>query len=568
MSGRNFMRHMSKADLCPRPIKIFAAKASPVNFKYDATGNCVGLTMRYLNHHWNYALRPLLVLLICFLMGCHSTDQNDHARVLRIAFPSCPTSLHPQESSDFVSAQLLALLYEGLTRGRADGSSEPALAQSVEISPDGLHYQFFLRPSTWSDGSPVTAHDFASSWKRALNPEAPATCSYLLYPIQYAEEAVHGLVPVNDVAIRALDDLTLEVDLCHPTPHFLEIVSLASFFPTKGSLYNGPFVIDSVEPHHELRLTKNPHFWNRDVIALDQIRIAIVPDSMTALRLFEQGELDWIGGALSPLPLDTLPTLRETAHDALHFLPSSASTFCTFNTGRFPFQNLHLRNAFAYALNLEEIVTHIGQGIVPTRCVPPILFTTPPATLFTAHQPEQAQHHLHIALQELGITKEGLGTITLQHRSGMLEKQVATLLAEQWKHILGIEVALEQVDTQTQRDSLYRRDYQLSLAVWIAQYHDPINILERFAKPRNPKNYPGWEHPRFAALLKQADLLSEHSQERQACLDAAETLLLEEMPLVPIYHWNYPYLSSPRVAHLTASPCGAVLFERARIVEP
>ncbi len=484
---------------------------------------------------------------------------------LRIAFSSFPPTLDPLQSNEFVSAQLLCMIYEGLTRSLPDGSASLALAKSVEISPDQKIYRFQLRPAQWSDGSYITAHDFIASWQKVLNPLAPSPCAYLLYPIQNAEAAVRGELPISDVGICAIDETTLELQLHHPAPRFLERLSLSTFFPTRGNLYNGPFVIDKIQQNQEIQLVKNPYFWNAAKICLEHIHIAIVPDSMTMLHLFEQGMLDWIGGPLAPIPLDALPDLRTHQSKSLSFLPASATTFCTFNTETFPFSNENLRKAFAYAINLNQIVDHIGQGISPEHFIPPILYKEPPPPRFHPYQPERAHMHLQKALQELQISRQEIGSLTLQHRSGPLERQIAVALAHQWKTVLDIDIALEQVDVQTQRDRLQRRDYQLSLALWIAQYHDPMNILERFQDRHHAKNYPSWENPRFTELLQAANSSSIGEMERLALMEEAEKILIEEMPLVPIYHWSYPCLRHPRITHLDTLPCGAVLFESTQI---
>lgn len=465
------------------------------------------------------------------------------------------------------------MVYEGLTRVCQDGTSELALAESVDISPDGRVYVFHLREALWSDGTKISAYDFEAAWKASLDPSSPSFSCYLLYPILNAEAVVQGKLPMSELGILAEDEKVLRVELTHPTPHFLNTTYLSPFLPTpsfnkeKKALFNGPFVIASMTQRGEIRLEKNPLFWNAENIHLDAISIAIVADETTALRMFESGDLDWIGGALSPIPADAIDSLREEQKEILRFLPASATTFCSFNTQAFPFHNENLRKAFAYAIDPSLIVQQIGQGTIPNRVVPPVLFKTEPTPLFRPYQPELSRLYLAEALRELNISADELKSITLYYGSGQTEKRVAMALIHQWKTNLGIEISTTQMEYKMHKDRLHRRDYQVSLASWIAQYHDPMNILERFKDPSNLKNYPAWDNHQFALLLEAANLTAIFEEKRLALLETAEKLLLEEMPFVPIYHWSHPCLCSPRIQNLSICPCGATLFERAWVKE-
>lgn len=494
-------------------------------------------------------------LLICLLIlvGCGSQGEKNE---LKISFNTHPATMDPRKAADFVSSTLVCMIYEGLTRCSPEGGVEPALAERTDISLDGKVYTFHLRKAYWSDGKPITAKDFELSWKQILDP--PGACAFLFYPIKNAELCTKGKSSVEKVGIRALDDKTLCVELERPTPYFYSLSAFPSFLPVPShapdqtTIYSGPFQIERIVQNSEIALKKNPVYWNEKNISLDAIHISIVADEMTALQMFERGDLDWLGGSLSPLPLDAVEKLQ----DQIQFIPSAASTLCTFNTRTFPFHNSNLRKAFSYSIDRKEIVQQISQvGQIPATSILPPSFSSQTLPLF---DPYAARLYLEKGLSELHITKKELESICLYSKSNQLDKRLAQILQKQWKDILGITIQLEQLDFKSHAQKLQAKDYQIALASWIAQFEDPVSILDRFKDSANLKNYSGWENSEYVRILNEAST----SRARKELLEKAENLLADHMPLTPIYHWSLPTICGPRIQKTATSPCGGILFER------
>lgn len=513
--------------------------------------------------------RQLLLLAFLFCFGCSLTPDKKKG-VLKIAFSSYPTTVDPRKSGDFISSTLACLVYEGLTRSLPGNENiELALAHNVEISSDKRVYTFFLREAYWSDGHPVTAFDFEKSWKKILDPHFPSLSAFLLFSIENAEEYAKGQAPLDSVGILAIDEKTLQVTLKHPTPYFLGLTAFPLFLPIpshlengpdweqkleKGLVVNGPFSVAEVVFEAKIALKKNSSFWNKDNILLEGIEIAIVSSEATALTMFENRELDWLGTPLSPLPLDALSTLTKKAD--LTFHPMAASTFIAFNTKEGPFVNKDLRKAFSYSIDRETLVQEIvGVGHVPaTTALPPSLSTS--SSKLYSFDPTLARKHLENA--PLSLRK---APITLYFKQGQIEKRLSQALQKQWKEILGIEVRLQEFDPKTHIAKLHANDFHISLANWIAQFHDPINLLERCKHPQNPKNFGRWENRRFQELLDLASL-EINGEKRGQSFEEAEKVLADECPLAPIYHWSSSSISSPRLKYLSFTQSGGVLFER------
>ena len=514
-----------------------------------------------------------LIVLFFLLVSCAKTPSPTPG-CLRISFKSYPATVDPRRSGDFTSSTLICLIFEGLTRCQAGGEIEPALAEKVDISPDQLTYRFHLRSSYWTDGKPVTASDFERSWKKILDPSFPSVCAYLFYSIQNAEKAYKGLASPDEIGIHALDEKTLEVTLERPTPYFLSLTAFPAYLPIPqhqpeqfdlfdqnhlvSFVSNGPFKVQQIRPDAQINLKKNDLYWNKNAIKLDEIQISIVSNPATAWKMFEHKELDWIGGSVSPLPYDSLQMIRN--HYPLRTDPMAATTFCTFHTRHIYLSNKNIRKAFAFAINRDEIVGRITQmgETVGTRCIPPSLVGNRNKILFQSFDPELAQLHLNKGLQELGIERSQLNGLTLLFRS--TDRQIAQAIQQEWKEVLGIDINLKECETNSFRDLMQRRDYEIALNFWIAQYSDPINILERFLDDKNSKNYPGWSNERYQQVVESA-IAETDRLERLRLIDTAEEILIDEMPLSPIFHWSNSSVSQPHVKNMLTTPNGGVLFE-------
>ncbi len=497
----------------------------------------------------------LFFLSFLLLVGCAQEDQPK--AVLRLCFNTQPNTIDPRKCSDFISSTLVCMVYEGLTRCLPGEKVEPALAKSVEILEDETHYVFHLRKAYWSNQEPITAFDFERSWKEIIESAGP--CVFLFYPIKNAELAARGQISIDAVGIRAIDAETLSVKLERPTAYFYTLTAFPSFLaaPPRPNIYSGPFQIEKMVYNNEIVLVKNIKFWNEKNIHLDKIHISIVPDEVTALHMFERGDLDWIGGNLSPLPPDAIEKIKGK----IHYVSTAGSTLCTFNTQEFPFQNLHMRKAFSFAIDREEIVQEVaqGEGIAAQSILPPAFSKQS----FVLTDRVAALFHFEKGLSELGLEPKDV-KITLNFRSNQIGKRLAQTLQKRWEDLFGIRVELLQLDFKTHAKKLQSKNYQIALASWIAQFEDPVSILDRFKHADHLKNYPGWENTDYLKFLVEA----ENSKMREEPLAKAEQILKDELPLTPIYHWNAPVICSERIKKIATSPCGGVLFERFEISEP
>lgn len=521
----------------------------------------------------------LSYIFIAFTIICTSCDRDKpipkvHSTV-RISQDKDFSSLDPRRVRDLPTATILQAVYEGLTRLNAKGEPVPALAELIEISPDQTIYTFTLRSSHWSDGKPVTAQDFEQSWKSLLDPTFPAPNAYQFYVIKGAKEAKTGQLDLDQVGIKAINNQTLVVELEKPTPYFLSLTSTFFFLPVGPALrnnqqevktwaFNGPFQLEAWSPQNEFSIIPNPHYWDHQHVQLDRLAFIVV-DNSTALQLFETDELDWMGSPLSIIPLDAMETFR--ASDLLFSVPAAGSYFVRLNTARDPFRSPKMRQAFSLALNREDIVDHAMQGQQQ-----PALGIIPPSVIGKApsrHIPstEQAQQIFQEALTELGIQRQNLPAITLCYSSSERYHKMAQAIQQQWKQVLGVDVQLQSCEYKVFMERIQQNDYSLSLGAWFADFRDPISFLDVFKFKDNGTNNTQWENPQYIQLLDLAESTSDQI-ERQRILQEAETLLLDEMPVIPLSYSTYFYLKKPQLKNVYFSDLGYLDFKKAYLTSP
>ena len=466
------------------------------------------------------------------------------------------------------------MLYNGLTDVIAGGSIVPSLAESYEISQDQKTYVFNIRKDAkWSDGHKITAYDFEKSWKKTIDPTFPSLCPQLFYPIKNAEKAAKGLVSLDEVGINALDENTLVVHLNNPTPYFLSLTSFVIYFPIPSHVEeinpdweqtnpvcSGPYKLQKWNHNNEIILEKNPLYWNEKEAKLDKIHISIVSSENTTLQMYENNEIDWIGAALSPIPLDSIPYARKSKEHTL--TPIGGTHFCTFNIEKFPFTNKNIRKALGLAIDRKAIVKNITQAdeLVATRCIPPLLMHNKNFKLYEDNDIEKAKVHLEKGLSELGIKKEDLN-ITFLYVSDLLHKKTAEALKENWNKALDINVKLENVEDAVMMERLQKNQFQSALFLWVIQYNDSMNIFDRFKYKSHCKNYPSWENQKYNELLDYSATLI-NPLEREQILEKAEEIFIEDMPLAPIYHKNYLMLTKPHVKGVFVDSVGDVRFDK------
>ncbi|QQE74856.1 peptide ABC transporter substrate-binding protein [Brevibacillus composti] len=535
-----------------------------------------------------FAAMSSILVLSAALAGCggdkpegnaQGNTQNEEStgpKVLRLNMHAEPPTADPALAEDSTSGALLRATFDGLTRIGEDGKPHESVAEKIDISEDGLTYTFHLRDSKWSNGDPVTAHDFEYAWKHALEPATAANYAYQLYYIKNAEKFNTNKASADEVGVKALDDKTLEVKLENPTPFFLELTAFYTYYPVnkkvaeadpkwateaKTHVGNGPFKMETWEHKSKLVLVKNENYWDKDAVKLDKIDFSMVEDENTELSMFDNGDLDWAGAPLSALPTDAIPALKDSGKMQVHAI---AGTYMyKFNTEQAPFNNAKIRKAFAYAIDRQSIVDNVTQanqqpamGLVP----PTMALTSEP--YFKDNDVETAKKLMEEGMKEEGLTK--LPPITLAYNTSEGHKKIAEAVQDQWKKAFGVEVKLENKEWKVYLDDLHQGKFMIGRSSWSGDFNDPINFLELFKFKNGGNNDTRWENAKFQELLNQSAMEKDEAK-RKAILAEAEKIFMDEMPAAPIYYYTHSYVKNDKVKGVVLDGLGFVDYKWATI---
>lgn len=523
----------------------------------------------------------LLFILLSFLPSCQleqDTISLPSQNTLRLNLYTEPPTLDPRRSSDTTSSTVLQMLFEGLTRIEENEHPSLAMAQSVDISEDGTKYTFKLRDALWSNGQKVTAHDFLFSWKWSISPKHPAELAHLLYVIKNAKKIKEGVLPENTLGVKVIDDETLEVQLEHPAPYFLELLARPVFFPLlknhtqsnpnwaidHGPNYvgNGPFVLKEWRHHDTIVLDKSTTYWDKEVVQLESIRLYMVEDSNTELNMFYDGEIDYVGKPISVgPPTDAIPALRK--RNELLISPFSATYFLFLNTDHPILSNLNIRKALAFAIDRHGITEHITQaGEIPALRFIPESSSGTSTPLIQDNDALKAKQYLQKGLQELNIKFSEFPILTFSYNTNEAHHKIAQAIQQQWRNNLGIRVRLENLEWKVYLSKLRTQDFEIGRLSWLADFNDPLAFLELFEESEIDLNSSGWEDPEFQKLLLQARSTLDH-QKRSDLLSQAEEILMDEVPAIPLFFLTNSYLKSNLLHGETLSITGTIEFKKA-----
>ncbi len=471
-------------------------------------------------------------------------------QVLKLSFAHPIVSLDPRIGGDEPSAFILKMLFEGLMRMNREGKLEQGIAQDIKISPDQKTYLFKLRSTLWSNGSLVSAHDFEYAWKKVLSPTFKTPFAYLFYPIKNAKLAKSGSIPIDAIGIKALDSLTLKVELEFPSPYFLELTAHTIYSPIhrlvdqrhpnwsledkEAYVCNGAFQLKKNNPHEGYELAKNKLYWDSENIKLDEVTI-LKANRFQAYEMFQKDMNHWMGVPLGTWDPSFVPNENDERIVYLNF----AVYWFVFNTQRFPFNHKKVRQAFAWSidrLKLKELLN-----------IPPAISPIPPVhsqvnhSILSMPRLEEAKALFKEALSELNMSLQDFPEIPFIYLIGTTRNQVAHFIKEEWEKAFGIRCSLEPLEWKVLFPKMTGGDFQIGGMTWELWINDPMYTLNAFRDVHEPINFPKWEKKEYQEVMylaeREVDL-----QVRKSLYLQAEKILLDEMPVMPIFLVEPPAL--------------------------
>lgn len=480
-------------------------------------------------------------------------------------------SLDPQQATDGTSFEVIADYTDGLMQMDADGQAVPAIAESYDLSDDGLTYTFHIRSDAkWSNGTPVTAADFVFAWQRAVDPAVASEYAYMLSDIgqiKNAAEIIAGDMDKSELGVTAVDDTTLQVELNVPVSYFLSLMYFPTFYPVneeffnscgdtfatspETTLSNGAFILDSYEPAATaFHLTKNADYYDAGRVQLSGLNYQVIQDSQQALMSYQTGALDTtlVNGEQVDQVKDD-PEFKTVGAGYLWYVSPNMDAVPEL-------ANLNVRLALTMAIDRDAITGDVlKDGSAPTyTAVPPEFAAGPDGSDFSADQEKfadvctcdatSAADYWTKGLEELGITELSLDMVV---DADDAPQKVAQVLKEQWETTLpGITVNLV-VEPKKQRvQDMQDGNYQLGLTRWGPDYADPMTYLGMWVSG-NSNNYGLWSNADYDAIIDECttgDLCTD-AEGRWERLYDAEQIVMDEAVIFPLYtQCNAEMLSS------------------------
>jgi len=488
-----------------------------------------------------------------------------------------PETIDPSLMTGQPDGRVARIMFEGLVIPDPKTLAPlPGQAYRWEMSADGRTYTFHLRPGlTWSDGTPLGAGDFVWSWKRVLNPESGARYASLLYSIDGAEAYNRGEAGFEGVGLSAPDDSTFIVRLRSPVAYFLYLAQFYPYLPTprhvvekygnrwtrsENVVSNGPFLLEVWRPQDRFEFVPNPTYWDRANVRLARVVAISNDDINTSTNLYKAGVTDWLPSGQIPSPF--IPHLREFG-DYRHG-PYQGTYFYSINVTRKPLDNVWVRRALVYAVDRDAIANELLKGSRdPWGYLCPSGYPgyEKPAVGQT-YDPEKARECLAKAGYPGG---KGFPKISILFNTSEDHRRIAEAIQLMWKNVLGIDVELSNQEWGSYLQATTALQYDVARRSWIGDYLDPNTFLSVFMTG-DGNNRTGWSNTRYDALLNGAEVETDPAK-RMAMLSEAEAIILDEAPVIAIYHYSTneclkPYVRGLHRTALDTHPLKNVWIDR------
>ena len=502
------------------------------------------------------------------LTGCGSSETNvvagNKSGTLYWGNGTEPQSLDPQIATGVPEHHIISAVMEGLVlKDRKTLEPRPGVAKTWDISNDGRVYTFYLRENAkWSNGDAHTADDYVWSWWRALQTTLGNQYAYMLFPIKNAKRYYDGETSdFSDVGVKAIDNRTLQVTLTNPTPYFLQLLDHYSLFPVhqatiekfgradergtrwsyEGNLVgNGPYKLEEWKINRHITVTKNPYYWDEANVSINSIVFKPVDNAVTEERMFRAGALH----VTSSIPADKIAIYQEKSAPELKITPYLGTYFYRLNINTPQLQDKRVRRALGMAIDRKQLVDNITKGgQIPayTMTPPGTMGYFPESTL--NFDPEAAKR----LLAEAGYPNgEGFPPIEILYNTNEGHRKIAVALQEMWKNYLNIDIKLLNQEWKVYLATESAGDYQISRGGWIGDYVDPNNFLDMFLC-NGGNNRTGWCNEEYDRLILEVAPSQSSHEQRLKIFQQAETILLEDMPIIPVYTYTSIKLLHPSV---------------------
>ena len=502
--------------------------------------------------------------------------------LLDINIASEPDSIDPALNTSVDGAIMISHLFESLIRWDDDGEGnavlKPGIAESWEVSDDGLTWTFKLRDAKWSDGKDITADDFVYSWNRLVDPATGADYEYMLDMVKGYDE--------KKLDISAPDPKTFVVNLSVKCPYFEEICAFPAVVPVRKDIIeanktwtnspetlvsNGAYKLEKWDHNSTLSMVKNPEYYDQDSVKAEKLAFHLQDDQNAIYASYRSGDLDFINS----VPQEEIQKLLDTKE--LKIKPYVGTYFVCFNTEKEPFNDPKVRKAFSLAIDRNFIVNQVtGQGQEPaTAYVPSGVydangaegddFRTVGGDYYSIND-EDYEKNIEEAkklMEEAGYKDgEGFPQIDYLYNTDENHKAIAEALQNMWQENLGVQVNLQNQDWNVFLKERKEGNYNIARHGWIADYNDPMSFIDMWLTGGG-NNDAQYKNPEFDKFVKAAKATSDPDERMENMHKAEDILIGEDNVVAPLYFYNNSYMMKPNIQGLYYTPLGYFFYKGA-----
>ncbi len=495
---------------------------------------------------------------------------------LRLPMHADPPSLDPGKAQDLNSIEIIEQLFVGLTDFDPNTLEViPELATRWEASKDGKTYTFYLRKDVkWTNGKPVTAHDIVWAVRRNVDGSNASFYASFLFILENGEEINRGKIKdVTKLGVKALNNWTVQFKLTNPAGYFPSLAGLWIFRPLPREtiekngdkwtdpryiISNGSYTLEEWKRDDVIKLKKNPNYYDAQKVRIDDVRYYIIPEPSTGLAMYENDQLDFLGGLLD-IPGAEIPRIKEDSvlSKELKIEPNLCTYYMGFNSYRFPTNIKLVRMAISAAIDRQLIIDKIlkgGQQPAYTFTRPPIFGSVDPSeNIGIRYNPEQAKKWL----AEAGFPNgKGFPVITYLHNTSETHAQIAQAYQAMLKRNLNINIKIENQEWKVYLKTREQLNApHTSRGVWCADYPDANNwLFEVFQEDINTER--PWKNSGFHYIVKLAQMSSDQEERKQLYKMAEKILVEEDVHIAPIYFYTSVMLSKPRLKDFKPATIG------------
>jgi oligopeptide transport system substrate-binding protein len=501
---------------------------------------------------------------------------------LKVGLSTEPISMDPHVGNDSNTSTALMLAFEGLLNV-VDAKIEPGMAESYEVSEDGAVYTFHLRDTTWSDGTPVTASDFAETYKRMLTRKDAMDLAYLIFPIKNAQPINAGEMDVSELGVEVVDEKTLVITLENAFPFMVTLFASSPMYPIRNDLVeefgnaygsdadkivsNGPYLLKEWAHNDRMVFVKNPDYWNADAIKIQEVTLLLISDPNTLKNMYDTGEIFWM-----EVPSDMIPAYENTPE--FTFYASGGVTFivlshkATSEEAAKITQNRNFLMALSSSIDREALVKAMFPTNKPfTGVINPVISdelggqwgdTYDVTNVYhkVNADPEAAKAYILAACEELGYASPAdMPVFDYFTTAPEIQRTLAEYFQNIWESTLGIKIAVRQLEFAQYWENLYNQPYDIARTGWGPDYDDPFTYLDMWDS-RGGWNKTGWVGEEYYKLITAANKEPDFKKRNDMFFEA-EKILLTEAPIIPLYMSRGALVLSDKIEGVSINTFGA-----------